>query len=318
MKVPASAGQSLTSFRHRVRVLVEVTDDPDEISLTAALFEDRGWPVRPARGAELHAPPLPGRSRLVVECRFNGSAKTAPQAALARILETAHKSDLQLWVRSAEVIDRPVEPVKVYYIDDAPPSWAVGHHVRHRVLQGVLRFLGVIRTIGLVQVPMSTPDTDVRAELARVNMGRPFSPSRCVLRPAAHYREPGPATPRVPFRSTSVVAVSIGAMILAVLCGEAAAATPVIWRVLLVLLGIPLAVPAGLGFAKYRRFPWWLFIGLVLSVSFSVSGLVVGLDVPHRSPLSILAMTAVIAALVVAGIGALFGFRESGLARERS
>jgi hypothetical protein len=113
--------------------------------------------------------------------------------------------------------------------------------------------------------------------------------------------------------------MSVVAMILALLCGDFAAATPVIWRVLLVLLGIALGPLIGWAWARYWRFPWWLVVpGFGFSVSFTVLGLVLGLQAPNHKPLSLVVVLPVLAALGVVGIGALFGFRESGLARERS
>lgn len=301
------ASQTLTSFRHRVRVLVEIIDDPDEISLATALFQDRGWPSRPPRSAEVPSPPPPGRSWLVLEFRFNGYVKTAPQAAVKRILEAAHRSHLWVRIRYAEVADFPAEMVKIFYIDETAPPWASSH----RVIEGILRFLGIVRTTGLVQVPTNTPRSAVRDELARVNLGRPFDPSRYVLRPAAPYREPGQPAPRVPSRT-----VSIGAMILAVLCGAAATATPGAWRVLPILLGVSLGVPIGWAWAEHWRFPWWLVLGLGWVVILTVGG--VGLQAPDRRPQSLLIGSGVVGLLYILGIGALFAFRESGLARERS
>lgn len=136
----------LGQFRNRVRVLAEVVNDADEISLISTLFRKCGWLVRAPRDGEVHSCPQQNRTWLIIEVRFPGSTRSAAKQAAKRIQLTAAEFRLGLWVRLVQVVDFPHEQDAPYYIDAAVPDWLA----RHSMLARVLRLFGVPRTTGLL------------------------------------------------------------------------------------------------------------------------------------------------------------------------
>ncbi|MEO3752646.1 hypothetical protein [Streptomyces sp. B6B3] len=103
-------------FRQRVRVLIEVVDDDDELALARAVLQQRGWPVREPSPDE--APELPGGTRrpLVVEIRLNGARWRAERAAKGVVETLADRYKLALWVRDAALLTLPPEDRTTYHV----------------------------------------------------------------------------------------------------------------------------------------------------------------------------------------------------------
>ncbi|MDC0767296.1 hypothetical protein [Streptomyces sp. HD] len=105
----ASAGAAPgRPFDHRVRVLVEIRDDPDEIRLAEEQFEGRGWPIRePRPGEGPAAGQTPSYVARVVEVRLLGARRGAAAQATWELERLAGQSGLDVIAREAALMRRP-------------------------------------------------------------------------------------------------------------------------------------------------------------------------------------------------------------------
>lgn len=109
------------SFNRRIRLLVEVTNHPDEIALARELFAAKGWPVRDPRNDE--AIPLGlHRVGLVVEVRLRGARSRARAAAVQLVEGSASRVRLGLWVRHSLLIEPVRERRTEYKVRLLPPT----------------------------------------------------------------------------------------------------------------------------------------------------------------------------------------------------
>jgi hypothetical protein len=300
-------------FQHRVRVLVDVVDDVDEKALVASLCARRGWPTRSAHAHEARGSLPKDRTWLVIEVRLPGHGGTAPRAAVRRVSDLAATAELSIRIRYAEVINYQSEYQKQFYIEDVPPAWVP----KSTLLRRALKLAGIPRMTGLIRVPWSVSDDQILAEVSRYDLGKPFDPTRETLRPAAHYSK------TVPERSANGIAIdafSVVALVLSVLWGMCIEWVPAGWKVLPVLAVLAMAFPIGRVWARFRVFPQWLYISLVLAISLAAGGFMFALDAPRSvsRPLPLLVATGAIAVACLAWQGAQFALRESRLTREIS
>lgn len=100
-----------TPFDHRVRVLVEIRDDPDEIALAREVVGGFGWPMREPRPGE---GPTGGVTvshvAQVVEVRLLGARRGIAAQAAHELDRLARSTGLSLVVRVAALIRRPESP----------------------------------------------------------------------------------------------------------------------------------------------------------------------------------------------------------------
>ena len=111
----ASAATAGTAqrFDHRVRVLAEVRDDPDEIRLAEEVVGACGWPMREPRAGELPAEGIrPSYVARVVEVRLLGTRRGAAAQAAWELDQLAHRTGLDLLPRDATLIRRALTPGK--------------------------------------------------------------------------------------------------------------------------------------------------------------------------------------------------------------
>ncbi|MFI6038700.1 hypothetical protein ACIBBD_32140 [Streptomyces sp. NPDC051315] len=100
-----------TPFDHRVRVLVEIRDDPDEIALAQEVVGGFGWPMRAPRAGEGPAGGVAASHvARVVEVRLLGARRGIAAQAAHELDRLARGTGLSLVVREAALIRRAEEP----------------------------------------------------------------------------------------------------------------------------------------------------------------------------------------------------------------
>lgn len=100
-------------FDHRVRVLVELRDDPDEIRLAEEVIGACGWPMREPRAGELPAEGIrPSYVARVVEVRLLGTRRGAAAQGAWELEQLARRTGLDLLPRDAVLIHRQLTPGK--------------------------------------------------------------------------------------------------------------------------------------------------------------------------------------------------------------
>ncbi|MES5821195.1 hypothetical protein [Streptomyces sp. RG80] len=232
-----AAGPPAPPRRRRVRMLVDVVDQPDEVAYVSALFEERGWAVRPAEPTE-SAPAVANRVSLLVEVRLHGARLGALRTATAEVERLARQAELGAWVRDAALVEHPRPATTTYNVHRVLPAWGA-----------LLTWLGVADEQRAVTVPAGPgSEGDARTELAaRTLGGRAFDPQAHGVRVPGHSdaRPPLDETPherRV--RWTWVTAGAVG-IVLAVGCGMYAVWTDGWWKLLPLLLSTAGALPLG-------------------------------------------------------------------------
>ncbi|MCX4665142.1 hypothetical protein OG453_00385 [Streptomyces sp. NBC_01381] len=98
-------------FDYRVRVLVEIQEDPDELALAESQLTARGWPVREPKPGE-YAPGevTPSYVPRIVEVRLIGARDGAAQHALHQVMDLSYARELALHVRDAALIQHRPDP----------------------------------------------------------------------------------------------------------------------------------------------------------------------------------------------------------------
>lgn len=229
-------GATAKPFRNRVRVLVEVVDDRDELALATAAFGAQGWLVRPPRDGEIGGYPARNRTWLLLEVRFPGYPRQSVKVAVKRADEIIERFRLGAWVRRAEDIRFPREREVTYFVDETPPRWLARLRALAPALAPALRFAGLPRTAGLIRLTGAQPEPAVRARLAQLDLGRPFDPARFSLRPATAATTadgiPAPSE-QAPM---SFLLLAVAGLIVAAVCGALAEwadggwkAIPLLW-----------------------------------------------------------------------------------------
>ncbi|NYI06788.1 hypothetical protein [Allostreptomyces psammosilenae] len=112
----------LEPFDRRVRLLVEVVDQADEIALAHRLLESRGWPVRRVVEAD-QATVGERRAGLLVEVRLRGARRGARAAAVRQVERMAAQAKIGLWVRDSALVEPERELRTTYFVRTrVPPS----------------------------------------------------------------------------------------------------------------------------------------------------------------------------------------------------
>ncbi len=167
-----AAGPPAPPRRRRIRLLVDVVDQSDEVAYVTGLFEERGWVVRPPSDEEA-APAVAGRVPLVVEVRLHGARFGALRTAVVEVERLVRQAELGAWVRDAALVEHARPVVTTYSVHRVQPA-------RRRLLT----WLGLADEQRAVTVPAG-PDSEQEAHAqltARTLGGRAFDPSRHGLR----------------------------------------------------------------------------------------------------------------------------------------
>ncbi|MEV0319977.1 hypothetical protein ACIBKX_13115 [Streptomyces sp. NPDC050658] len=178
------AGNGLP-FDYRVRVLVEIQEDPDELALAESQLTARGWPVREPKPGE-YAPDevTPSYVPRIVEVRLIGAREGAAQHALHQVMDLSYARELALHVRDAALIQHRPDP----HI-----TWRV-HSRRVPTPRERLRGLLGLRTAEstedpqperVIRIPEDAPEADALAAAASHSPAwPPFDPRQHEVRPA--------------------------------------------------------------------------------------------------------------------------------------
>ncbi|MFE5996855.1 hypothetical protein ACFQ6C_08165 [Streptomyces sp. NPDC056454] len=107
------------SFNRRVRILIEVPNEPDETALVEELLAAQGWPVRKATPEERTPIAFP-RTGMVVEVRLRGARRGARRAAVRRVESLASRAKAPLWVRQSVLLEYPRDRRTLYRVRPRP------------------------------------------------------------------------------------------------------------------------------------------------------------------------------------------------------
>ncbi|MFE0176215.1 hypothetical protein ACFWZ2_28215 [Streptomyces sp. NPDC059002] len=108
-------------FDFRVRVLVEIQEDPDEIALAQELLTACGWPVREPKSGEYVPDAItPSYVARVVEVRLLGSRRGVAAHAAYEVDRVARRAGLPLRVREAALVEREPVPIAHRYWEVVP------------------------------------------------------------------------------------------------------------------------------------------------------------------------------------------------------
>ncbi|CCK30125.1 hypothetical protein BN159_5746 [Streptomyces davaonensis JCM 4913] len=231
-----TAGPPAPPRRRRVRMLVDVVDQPDEVAYVTALFEERGWAVRPAQDEEASA--VAHRTTLVVEVRLHGARLGALRTATMEVERLVKQAELGAWVRDAALVEHERPARTTYYVHRAGPT-----------LGRVWIWLGGADEQRAVTVPAG-PDSrqEAEAELAARDLGgRPFDPAEHALRVPGHSDADPPRDESPHERRVRLVwlGASVAGLLTAIVSGMYVVWAEGAWKLLPALLSTAGALPLG-------------------------------------------------------------------------
>ncbi|MGW2230852.1 hypothetical protein [Streptomyces formicae] len=171
-------------YDYRVRVLVEIHRDPDELALAEEVLTGRGWPVRAPKPGE-YAPDevTDGYVPRIVEVRLLGAREGAAQQALHMVMDLARATELALHVRDAALIQHRPDPHITWEVH---PKRVPGPRERIR------RFWADDDTddetpqpLRVIRIPEQAPESDALAAAASHSPAwPPFDAAEHGVRPA--------------------------------------------------------------------------------------------------------------------------------------
>ncbi|UWE09043.1 hypothetical protein [Actinacidiphila bryophytorum] len=267
-----------TPFNRRIRLLLDVVDQPDEVALAEQLLQERGWPVRRATPGDF-VTPRAGRIVLVVEVRLYGAERGSVQAAIRQVEQMAALAKVGLWIREAAPV-RPAVQVSATYFLHRRPSFG-GR--RMQALTTVLINSGMANVEGVLRLPEPADRAIAEEELSQHTLGsRPFDSRLDMMRaqPGGRGRSRIGDGPERRYR-LRVLACLVTMVILGVVAtGMAVETVPAAWKAAAILPAVLLAWPLGNWFApatipprRRRRLGTWAF-GLPPTVTLLAMGYV--------------------------------------------
>ncbi|MDN3021738.1 hypothetical protein [Streptomyces sp. S.PB5] len=252
--------EALGPFNRRVRLVVEVRDDQDELELATSLFEAQGWGVRPVRDGDTVTAD-DGYTGLIVEIPVHGSRWTARGAAAERLTSLADRRKIDLWIRETKLVPlKPAAPHTTYHVHHKVPEGV--HPVLRRLAEHWIAVGGwdVRHTLHLRGEQSDAQRELALAELESRNIGgRPFDRAVHDVRLAMGPRSNGSS--QDPRQQAITVAVTVAVGLLCLACGIVLGvlSTPWRWSVLLVPAG--LSWPAGAWMTSNAPRPWPVRLG---------------------------------------------------------
>lgn len=215
-------------------MLVDVVDQPDEVAYVTALFEERGWAVRPAEEPS----PAAHRTALVVEVRLHGARLGALRTATMEVERLVKQAELGALVRDAALVEHERPARTTYYVHRALPT-----------LGRVWIRLGGADEQRAVTVPAG-PDSrqEAEAELtARALGGRPFDAAAHALRVPGHSDADPPRDETPHERRVRLVWLwaAMTGLVGAMVCGMYVVWAEGAWKLLPALLSTAGALPLG-------------------------------------------------------------------------
>ncbi|MFJ3665017.1 hypothetical protein ACIPSE_01030 [Streptomyces sp. NPDC090106] len=287
-------------------MLVDVVDDPDEVTYVTDVFEQRGWTVRPAEPGEAAEAPAHRRS-LVVEVRLHGARFGALRTATAGVERLVRQAALGAWVRDAALVEHERPPVTTYHVHRVLPGWG-----------GLLVRLGLAdaqRAVTVAAGPSSRDDART-ALTARDLGGRAFDPATHEVRVPAYAdgNPPGDETARERRVRRAWTAAGGAGAVLAILCGMSLASADGWWRLLPAVLSTAGALPMALTLKETRnlgRRAQWA-AGLAGTTALASFGALVGQD---TRPEDLWQPVLIGAAAAFVGIGVVLALRRTAVTR---
>ncbi|GAA4052861.1 hypothetical protein [Streptomyces shaanxiensis] len=231
-------------YNRRVRLVVEVRDDQDELELATGVFAAQGWGVRPARSGD-SVTTEDGYAALVVEIPVHGSRWTARPTAVERLTSLAGRRKLDLWVRESKLIPpKPTEWQTTYHVHRKAPQDA-GPVLRRLAEHWIaIGGLDVRHTLHLRGEHSDEQRDRALAELATRNIGGPpFDPDTHDIR-----RAMGPRTgtgSAAPHRDAGLIAVVCATVLVCVASGVVLGALTSPWRLAAALIPTAICWPVG-------------------------------------------------------------------------
>ncbi|MFE0513696.1 hypothetical protein [Streptomyces sp. NPDC058964] len=248
-------------FNRRVRLVVEVRDENDELELATSVFTAQGWRVRPARTGDAVGTD-DGYTGLIVEVPLRGSRLTARSTACERLTSLAARRKIDVWVREAKLIrPKPAEPNTTYHVHHKVPDGA-GPALRwlaeHWIAVGGWDLRHTLHLRG----EYSEEQRDrALAELERRNIGgAPFDPDvhdiRTSIGPRPRDRSADP-------RRGAILIAGVGAVVLVSLaCGMVLGALTTPWRFLVLAWPAGMSWPVGKWVSANEPRPWLVRLGI--------------------------------------------------------
>ncbi|WP_336112448.1 hypothetical protein [Streptomyces sp. PTD9-10] len=248
-------------FNRRVRLVVEVRDDHDELELAESVFAAQGWRVRPARDGDAVSADA-GYSALIVEVPLRGSRLTARSMACEQVTTLAARRKLDVWVREAKLVrPKPAEPNTTYHVhhkvpDGASPAlrWLAEHWI-------AVGGWDLRHTLHLRGEYTEEQRDRALAELGGRNLGgAPFDPDAHDIRRAIGPRPRDGSADR--HRKALQFAV-IGVVVLVSLaCGIVLGASSTPWRFLALSWPLGMCWPVGTWVSANEPRPWLVRLGI--------------------------------------------------------
>lgn len=236
--------EALGPFNRRVRLVVEVRDDRDELELATGVFTAQGWGVRPAGDGDAVTPD-DGYAALMVEIPVHGSRWTARSTAAERLSSLAARRKIDVWIRESKLIpSKSSQPHTTYHVhhkvpDDAGPAlrWLAEHWI-------AVGGWDVRHTLHLRGEHSEGQREQALAELEGRNLGgRPFDREVHDVRVAIGPR--ADAATEDPRRRALTTTVTGAVFLLGLACGIVVGAFTTPWRLLTLTVPAALCWPVG-------------------------------------------------------------------------
>ncbi|WP_033328790.1 hypothetical protein [Streptomyces yerevanensis] len=260
-------------FNRRVRLVVEVRDDQDELELANSVFAAQGWGVRPARDSD-SVSAGDGYTGLIVEIPVHGSRWTARSAAVEQLTSLAKRRKIDLWVRETKLVPhKSAEPQTTYHVhrrvpDTAGPvqRWLAEHWI-------AVGGLDVRHTLHLRGAHSDEQRDQALAELEARNIGGPpFDPDAHDIRLASAPR--ASAGSAEPHRDVGTIAVVCAIVLVCCASGIILGALTSVWRFAALLIPAAISWPVGVWMTSNAPRPRLvqLGFGVVLTGSMTFGG----------------------------------------------
>ncbi|WP_141747471.1 hypothetical protein [Streptomyces nanshensis] len=296
----------LPYFNRRIKLLVEVLDQPDEIVLATQLLRERGWAVRQATPADSPSA-RSGFTALIVEVRLRGARLGACRHARSQVRSLIEQRKLAAWVRDASIVEPDLPRVSTtYHVHRRTPPGAGG--LKRWVLKHWEASGGADIQRALV-LPGPSDSQKARAEFAQRTLGGPpfdaeIHDVRLGAAPKEEAADVAGRTGGLQTRNSREVATFLGLVVVLLGSGIAIHATESPWALfgLIPAAGLCWRLGAWATSNEPRPVLFRLAIGILFTGALTWLGYLLA-----RSALGPVPILVLVAALTGLGIGLAFG-----------
>jgi hypothetical protein len=247
-------------FNRRVRLVVEVRDDQDELELATGVFTAQGWGVRAVRDSDAVTPD-DGYTGLIVEIPIHGSRWTARSTAAERLTSLAKRRKIDVWVRETKLVPaKSEERHTTYHVhrkvpDDAGPL--LRRLAEHWIAVGGA---DLRHTLHLRGAYSDEQRERAFAELEARNIGGPpFDREAHDIRLAVGAR-PGTG-PAEPHRDPGTIALACTVVLVCVAFGLVVGGLETPWRFTALVVPAAMCWPVGAWMTSNAPLPWLVRLG---------------------------------------------------------